>query len=83
VAQRLWMLDRRTMTSFWLNAAMLFERTDEVVLPSIYKFVAASFDATLTQLGILTLARALSQALFSPLGGLLGTFSLVHSCIHP
>lgn len=71
-ARRWWQLSRKTITSVWLNTAMLFERTDEVVLPAIYKFVAASFDATLTQLGILTLARALAQALFSPIGGMLG-----------
>lgn len=55
-----------------MNLAMAFERTDEVVLPAVYSFVAASFGANLLQLSYLTLARALTQALLSPLGGWLG-----------
>lgn len=62
----------RTTTTIINCLSMLFERTDEVVLPAIYKFVAASFNASLTELGYLTLARSLSQALLSPLGGILG-----------
>ena len=55
-----------------MNLAMAFERTDEVVLPAVYSYVAASFGANLLQLSYLTLARALTQALLSPLGGWLG-----------
>ncbi len=97
-----------------MNAAMLFERADEVVLPAVYRFVARSFNATPSQarrgrcvrvsdapaacmtrtlasrlslarlcsftsctccpaqLGYITLARSLMQALSSPLGGFLG-----------
>lgn len=65
----------RTTTTAINCLSMLFERTDEIVLPAIYKYVAASFSATLTELGYLTLARSLAQALFSPLGGLLGGFA--------
>ena len=54
------------------NLAMAFERTDEVVLPAVYSFVAASFGANLLQLSYLSMARALTQALLSPLGGYLG-----------
>lgn len=54
------------------NLAMAFERTDEVVLPAVYSFVAASFGANLLQLSYLSMARALTQALLSPLGGFLG-----------
>ena len=85
-----------------MNAAMLFERADEVVLPAVYRFVARSFNATPSQvrfshwllcgvrcvqlrcecleanpctgpqLGYITLARSLMQALSSPIGGFLG-----------
>ena len=57
-----------------MNLAMAFERTDEVILPAVYAFVAASFNASLTQIAYLTLARALAQALFSPLGGFAGFY---------
>ena len=93
---------RRATTSACMNAAMLFERADEVVLPAVYRFVARSFNATpsqvwlrhwllcsvryvqlrckrreanswiVPQLGYITLARSLMQALSSPLGGFLG-----------
>ncbi|CAL8468475.1 g8015 [Coccomyxa elongata] len=62
----------RWSTSICLNFAMVFERADEVILPAMYNFVAQSFQATPTQLAIITLSRALVQALASPLGGLLG-----------
>ena len=48
------------------------ERMDEQILPAVYNAIGASFHATPSQLGILTLARALVQALASPLGGILG-----------
>ena len=50
----------------------ILERTDEQLLPAVYNFVAAAFDATPEQLGYLTLSRALVQAFASPLGGFLG-----------
>ena len=45
---------------------------DEQILPAVYNFVGTSFHATPSQLGNLTLCRALVQALSSPIGGLLG-----------
>ena len=57
-----------------MNLAMAFERTDEVILPAVYAFVAASFNASLTQIAYLTLARALAQAICSPLGGFSGYY---------
>lgn len=48
------------------------ERADEQILPALYGFVAASFNIGPTQLGYLTLSRALVQAVASPLGGILG-----------
>lgn len=43
---------------------------DEQILPALYAWVGAAFDATPTQLGNLALARAVVQALTSPLGGI-------------
>ena len=54
----------------------ILERTDEQLLPAVYNFVAAAFDASPEQLGYLTLARALVQAAASPLGGILGMLGL-------
>lgn len=42
------------------------------MLPAVYRFIGASWGATPTQLGTLTLCRALVQALSSPLGGIAG-----------
>lgn len=47
-------------------------RCDEQILPAVYAWVGASFDATPTQLGAITLGRAMMQALSSPLGGVAG-----------
>jgi len=45
------------------------------LLPALYRFVGASFQARPTQLGNLTLARALAQALASPCAGILGHYA--------
>ena len=50
----------------------IMERADEQILPALYGAVAASFHIGPTQLGYLTLSRALVQAVASPLGGVLG-----------
>ena len=50
-------------------------RCDEQILPAVYAWVGASFQATPTQLGVVTLARAIAQALSSPLGGIAGHFA--------
>jgi MFS family permease len=55
-----------------VNFAAALERADEQVLPSVYAFVSRCFGSTPAQLGLLTLARALAQALASPLGGVAG-----------
>ena len=47
-------------------------RCDEQILPAVYAWVGASFQATPAQLGYITLGRALMQALSSPLGGVAG-----------
>lgn len=62
----------RWRTSVCLNLAMVFERADEVILPAAYSFVARSFAATPSDLANITLARALVQAVCSPVGGIAG-----------
>ena len=59
------------------------ERADEQILPALYGFVAASFHIGPTQLGYLTLSRALVQAVASPLGGVLGMLSNDCSALSP
>ena len=44
------------------------------ILPALYNALGQAFNASPTQLGYLTLARALVQALASPLGGISGTW---------
>ena len=48
------------------------ERMDEQILPAVYAFIGVSFHAKPSELGLLTLSRALVQALSSPIGGLAG-----------
>lgn len=45
------------------------------LLPALYSRVGQSFSATPAQLGVLTLARALAQALASPCAGVLGQYA--------
>lgn len=71
-AQRQWWVRTRLMTSILVNMGNIMERADEQILPALYGFVAASFHIGPTQLGYLTLSRALVQAVSSPLGGILG-----------
>ena len=52
--------------------AGIMERSDEQILPSLYSRVGAAFDATPSQLGWITLARAVVQAVASPIGGIAG-----------
>ena len=55
------------------------ERMDEQILPALYNFIGHSFQATPSQLGTLTLCRAMVQALSSPIGGLSGNVPLQRS----
>ncbi|KAK9793504.1 hypothetical protein WJX73_009675 [Symbiochloris irregularis] len=65
-------LDGRRRTVALVNLAAVMERLDEQTLPSLYSAVGASFQSSPTQLGYLTLCRALVQALASPWGGIAG-----------
>lgn len=61
---------RRTLAV--INLAMIFEKADEAILPSMFKYIARDFHASPRQLGALPLCRGLAQALTSPIGGIAG-----------
>ena len=63
---------QRRTTALLVALAAVLERCDEQMLPALYRYVGASWSATPTQLGLVTLARACTQALCSPLGGIAG-----------
>ena len=67
-------------TTALINLAGIMERMDEQILPALYNFIGRSFNATPSQLGTLTLCRALVQALSSPIGGLSGDPEAI--CMH-
>ncbi len=67
-------------TTVLINLAGITERMDEQILPALYNYIGQSFHATPSQLGTLTLCRALVQALSSPIGGLSGTLLLGCCC---
>ena len=67
-----WWRRPKARTTALVNLAGIMERTDEQLLPAVYRFVGASFRATPSELGYLTLSRAMVQALASPVGGILG-----------
>lgn len=62
----------RWRTTVLLNLASIIERADEQVLPAVYHFISLSFHCSPSELGTLTLCRAMVQALSSPLSGVLG-----------
>jgi MFS family permease len=62
----------RKRTAALVNLAMVVEQANEQMLPAVYLFVGTSLSATPSQLGTLTLCRALVQTLSSPLSGVLG-----------
>ena len=62
----------RQRTAALVNLAMVVEQANEQLLPAVYLFVGSSLRATPSQLGTLTLCRALVQTLASPLSGVLG-----------
>lgn len=70
-------------TALLVNLAGIMERMDEQILPALYNFIGLSFHATPSQLGTLTLCRALVQALSSPIGGLSGAQpNFSYACLH-
>lgn len=63
-----------------VNLTGFLERMDEQILPSLYNVIGLSFKATPSQLGSLTLCRALVQGLSSPVGGLAGMYGHAAKC---
>lgn len=56
----------KARTTLLLCLACVVEGADMAVLPALYLFIAQSLSASPSQLGVLTLCRALVQALSSP-----------------
>jgi MFS family permease len=67
-------MDAKRRTTILINAASVLEKCEEQILPALYSRVGASFRATPTQLGNITLARSFMQALASPLAGIASHF---------
>ncbi|CAL8464837.1 g4372 [Coccomyxa elongata] len=65
---------QRMRTVTLINLAGMMERMDEQILPALYNALGKAFDASPTELGYLTLSRALVQAFASPLGGVAGHY---------
>eukprot|EP01025_Chloroclados_australasicus_P021392 TRINITY_DN224_c2_g1_i2.p1 TRINITY_DN224_c2_g1~~TRINITY_DN224_c2_g1_i2.p1 ORF type:complete len:531 (+),score=44.75 TRINITY_DN224_c2_g1_i2:400-1992(+) len=72
--QKMWRNDR-FRTFIFMNLASIMEKADEQLLPSVYRNVGATFSVTPDVLGMLTLSRAVMQALSSPVGGILGHYN--------
>lgn len=62
----------RLMSSLMVNTALMLERVDEQMLPAMYLFVGRSLNVTPAQLGALTSAQAVTKAVLTPVGGILG-----------
>lgn len=73
-ARQPWWRSPKVRTSVMVNLAGIMERSDEQILPSLYRYVGASFDATPSELGYITLSRAVIQAAASPFGGIAGYY---------
>jgi hypothetical protein len=60
-------LSAKWRTAVLVCLACVVEGADMAVLPSVYLFIARSLRASPSQLGLMTLCRALMQALSSPI----------------
>ncbi|KAL4859340.1 Zinc finger CCCH domain-containing protein 12 [Chlorella vulgaris] len=67
--------DQRARTTVLINVAGILERCNEQTLPALYKYIGRSFKASPRQLGFVTLACALVQAVCAPIGGLVGHYA--------
>ncbi|PNH07804.1 hypothetical protein TSOC_005693 [Tetrabaena socialis] len=67
-------LAMRQRTVFLVNLVSIMERMDEQIVPALSRPLGCAFHATPHQLGLITSARAVVQALASPLGGLAGHY---------
>ena len=68
-----------TVTLVLVNLAGIMERTDEKLLPGVYKEVGAALNIDPTSLGSLTLFRSIVQSCFYPLAAFL---ALRHNRVH-
>lgn len=64
--------DVRLRTTAVIDLTAIFERADEVILPSMINQISRDFNAGPAGMGKLPTARGLVQALTSPVGGVLG-----------
>ncbi|GLC33417.1 hypothetical protein PLESTM_000068900 [Pleodorina starrii] len=67
-------LAMRRRTVFLINLVSIMERMDEQIVPALSRPLGCAFGAGPHQLGLITFARALVQAVSSPLGGLAGHY---------
>ena len=65
---------RRVVTTVLVSLACFMEVADEQITPSLFRDIGKSFKLSPSQLGMLTLVRALVQALSSPMTGYVGKF---------
>ncbi|CAD7698676.1 unnamed protein product [Ostreobium quekettii] len=69
-------MEARLRTTLVINLTAIFEWADLVILPAMYDNVSRAFDdASPRQMGQLSTARGVVQALSSPIGGALGHFN--------
>jgi len=54
-------MDSKKVTTLLIYLAAIIEKADEQVLPSVYYFAGKAWGATPSQLGSITLCRALVQ----------------------
>ena len=62
----------RTSSAAVINLTGIFEKADEAILPAMYKYISKDFHASPSEMGAITVCRGLTQALTSPIGGVLG-----------
>ncbi|GIM07207.1 hypothetical protein Vretimale_11285, partial [Volvox reticuliferus] len=67
-------LSMRRRTVVLINLVSVMERMDEQIVPALSRPLGCAFRAGPHQLGLITFARALVQAVASPLGGLAGHY---------
>lgn len=62
----------RLRSSAVINLTGIFEKADEAILPAMYNYISKDYHASPSEMGAITVCRGLTQALTSPIGGILG-----------
>eukprot|EP00210_Caulerpa_lentillifera_P001751 g1681.t1 len=62
----------RTRSVSVINLTGIFEKADEAILPAMYNYISKDYHASPSEMGAITVCRGLTQALTSPIGGILG-----------